>query len=521
MVSGRESNFDDLYEQLQIAAPPMSPKVDELISSSSGDRLSRTDGPTSRPKIRNRAIFLVEAGLVLVCYALCVYAFLDVSNIVLIYEFLPLTIIAGLLILAFYRISQLQPLYTYFTIIYAYFVFGYLFKLYYLLEYPDDFSMLSNVAEYLIGPRFGEALWLVVIYVAVSIVILYFVSDSKQHSETVFGPIRIQNLLAIAIIAISLASKLFLHYVLQWGIPGKDPAAMPPFIGGAIIFYVRLCLFFICNLYLYCVVRDRYKFGIFVAGTFIATFIALDLGIGSKFSLIYEVIFVVPLFAYAIRKRRLSLSFVVVLAGLGYAILNWYKYINYYRYAILQGYHGLDAVHFALNAPAANDGSTFADLIGRVSGVEYVLIVVSMNLQSLTSGFRTFFGQDFLMAFTSMITGISNANSAMGATQIGTNFVASHGNLTLFAAYAVITFTVTFVVIVRVVKLSLGNRVATMISPFHEVAAAILSVYFLFGSGVYDLFFREGLIIFLGLFAFRTVCFGRDSSSRSKLRYGR
>jgi hypothetical protein len=300
--------------------------------------------------------------------------------------------------------------------------------------------------------------------------------------------------------------KVITHYYFGMGIPGVEPSVNIPMIGGVIAFFSRLGLFFILNIFLFHSFIKNNDFLLKVFSSMaVVTYLLVDLSIGVKFSVIYEMIVLSYVVLLLLKKGTLNFKHIIVVF-LGFLfVIHSFQYINYYRFALLHGYTGLSAIEFALSNNDANNLSFFHEMVNRITGVENFLITTLYTINNSASGIATLLTGEFASSFTESITGVSNSINAVGSTQIGAIYVVSGGNYLLFFVLSVTVlslFSLGSLAIFKNLKTFLGNEGAVL----GELFSIILFIYFLFGSGNYLFYIKEFIVVFISV-SFTLNCF--------------
>lgn len=389
-----------------------------------------------------------------------------------------------------------------------YLAYAFIFKIIYLLYFPNEVKSIRQFGFDSVKISLGDKYIYVVYFVIAFLISMYLVKlkpskKSKQQVDVRF------TWMVYAFVSISLLLKGFMHFYLAMGIPGVESSYSIPLLGGVLTFYVRLALFFIVNtLLFYAFTKSTDSVLKFFSSLSVLIYLIVDLSIGVKFSIIYEMFILTYLSYILFRQGRLRKHHFVVIFSLFLFVITSFKYINYYRFALLHGYSGFAAIDFAVSNNDANNLSFVHEMINRVTGVENYIVTTLFELDSSSFSTSDLLTGEFAKTFTETVTGVSDSINAVGSTQIGAIYVASFGNLMLFLFLSVLVLSV-----FSFLSISVFNRLQHYLGSegktLSEIFSIIMFVYFLFGSGNYTFFIKEFLITYLSLIVFIKLCFKR------------
>lgn len=389
----------------------------------------------------------------------------------------------------------------YFRFIIYYLFFAFYVKFLYLATSFDDiksFKMFESEVIYQVaGQVYGYALLFLFAFMLVLFMAKGLRLDTKRKR------IRISNVKAFLFISVSLVLKIISHYYFMLGLPGVEPQNTIPGVSGILAFYSRLGLFFVCNIYLiHAYLSQNNQAQRLQAALFVVAYILIDLSIGVKFSLVYQATLLGCLLFVLWRRRVLNIKATMVALMSLIFVLAIYKYINYYRFAMLYGLSGMDAVSFAINNADAQSLSVFSEILNRITGVENLFAGIILGAQLPLPGIGALFSGEFADVFTESITGVADAVNAVGASQATALYLVSGDNVLGFIFGAILIHAVFGLLFNSLMKLGCRKILMFDEMDFSEVFAAIFMFYFLFGSGNYIFYIKEIVVVFVSMLLF-------------------
>lgn len=302
--------------------------------------------------------------------------------------------------------------------------------------------------------------------------------------------------LAIITCLMMLIIKVWVHYILLLGIPGVQTQGIP-IIGGVITYFVRMGGFALINILLYIALEANSRSKIFYSLVICLLFCTIDLSIGVKYSFVYQLYmcFILIMFSRSLSKRIKSNMFKGVSVFLVFFLL-LYPYINYYRFALLSGKVGWDAIFDALGNEHAQSSSVFLELLNRIAGIENLIFALDKR-SLLDASIFSLLNSEFSIKFTEAITGVSGAVNAVGATQVGLlSIIFKDSYVEIFLTAILISSVLLFVVFL--ITRAFGKS--------HYVLAcsisAIFVTYILFGTGNLIFYLKELVVMLLAVKTF-------------------
>lgn len=390
------------------------------------------------------------------------------------------------------------------VILIFYLIFAYMLKMAYLLIFKEDVAVLKEVSESeLVGVILNGLPRVMIALAALIAVLLLF--KKKESLIRVYGRADRYHAM-LFVLCFSLSLKYVVHIFLGWGVPGLEPENVVPGLTGVVTLYVRYPLFFILNLFFAIQVlkgaRGRVASAIFI----IILYVLLDMYNGSKYSLIYESFFMVAFLLYLVREglvRRRKLLLVLFVVSV---TLPLYKYINYLRFATLDGEQLVQALSTAVQNVSEKEISLVGSLIARISGVEHSLFALSRGLVGVDVRLSALFTNELASLYTESVTGVSGIVNAVGASQIAL-IVSMTSSYLLVAVVSFLYFGFAFFLLRTMMEMALPKEILNNFVLYYvvETLFAIFLVYFLFGTGNFVFYIKEVVVLFLALCAFRAL----------------
>lgn len=185
-------------------------------------------------------------------------------------------------------------------------------------------------------------------------------------------------LTASFLLALKILSQLFWRI----GIPGVEPIALPiPMVTGVIWLMSIVSTFLAVNFYLFYAISNRRKLAIFIGLSLVLINVADDLMVGIKSTLMYEVFVLIWYYLHFRRPGRIrynELFILLFIASFAYFAVFIYKYINFYRYALISGMSMFDAIQSAISANAGDDASSMISILNRINGLDTIIISMAL-----------------------------------------------------------------------------------------------------------------------------------------------
>lgn len=201
----------------------------------------------------------------------------------------------------------------------------------------------------------------------------FYLFHSKSKPNHKINNVRINHILFISAIIGLMALRVFNQLVLNLGVPGVKPNVIDiPFITGILELLSRPVLMALVNMYLYYVLRLRYKKGIWIAFLLAVVNIILGLRVGYKSELVLQVILLVYYFyelsPYLSKTNRkiIPLSIFILSA---FAIVI-YPLVNNYRFYLLSGSDVASAIERSQTQSEIDHDSVALSFLNRVNGVD-------------------------------------------------------------------------------------------------------------------------------------------------------
>src|SRR5690606_25718882 len=122
----------------------------------------------------------------------------------------------------------------------------------------------------------------------------------------------------------------------------------------------------------YCLYNKKTKFNLIFITAIIVN-ILLDLSVGAKYSLIYQIFFMGGMLIYLISRREVALSKVILFFILSLGVVSIYKYINYVRFGLLSGASLTEAILMSKSIVSNRDIGALDEIINRINGIDHVI----------------------------------------------------------------------------------------------------------------------------------------------------
>ncbi|TWT80844.1 hypothetical protein CA13_22900 [Planctomycetes bacterium CA13] len=305
-----------------------------------------------------------------------------------------------------------------------YLLFAYVYKA--VASYNPDNTvvvMIFGDGDRATSPSFGLALTMAATGVSASWLAIWLSRTKLAPQLEMKRHGRINEPLLYSVILVSLVVKWIASYRLGWGVPGAQISGAIPLVTGVVVIYCRFGLLLLLTATIYhALVVKRSLLKAALASTVTMAFVLMDLGIGSKYSLVYVVVIAaLVLFQYSTTNRRPPIALYVFLFFAASSCLVLYKYVNYYRFARLRGQEMsiTEMVDFA-KVFAATDEKSGSRILNRINGFEKVLLSMEYAEDIKNPApIDVLIPGDFADNFTTSVTGSKESINAVGCTQIG------------------------------------------------------------------------------------------------------
>lgn len=379
----------------------------------------------------------------------------------------------------------------------GYFFLSYLIKSIILLNNFELIKNLRSLSQVSVNSHLLDAFSISLFFILGLMVIpghFYFSKKGDNFRIDEQQPTSYHNFnIAFSICLLMLIIKIWVHYVLLLGIPGVQTQGIP-IIGGVITYFVRMGGFALINILLFLSLEANNRAKIFCSLIICFLFCTIDLSIGVKYSFVYQLYmcFVLIMFSRNLStKIKNNMTKGVSIFLVFFLLL--YPYINYYRFALLSGKVGWDAIFDALGNEHAQSSSVFLELLNRIAGIENLIFALDKR-SLLDASIFSLLNSEFSIKFTEAITGVSGAVNAVGATQVGLL------SIIFKESYIAIFLTA---ILISVVLLSVVFFIIKAFGKSHYVLAcsisAIFVTYILFGTGNLVFYIKELVVMLLSI----------------------
>jgi hypothetical protein len=222
-----------------------------------------------------------------------------------------------------------------------------------------------------------------------------------------------------------LGLKLFLQVVLGIAKPGVENNAFEiPLVTGLLTFAVGFYLTALINICFFFALLDRSTLKTRLSVAMIVLLVVSDLIVGVKLNLVIEAVLLVYyawIQGVKIRSRKrmglLVLSVVaLVLAGV------LFKYVNYYRYAMISGSDISTSIEFAKRILEQKNESSSVALLNRVNGLDNFVAALTLG-QQYRFGLDALWNTQLMDTFNFELYGGDVVATQFGLTQFGALYV--------------------------------------------------------------------------------------------------
>lgn len=298
-----------------------------------------------------------------------------------------------------------------------------------ILIAPNFWVVPILVSEELLVTQLPYAFFMATVsYVAVLFAVLS--SPWRHHIEWQIRDCKPRYMLILSLVCIGLVFKYFLKTRFNLGVPGLDPIQMGvPYLAGALAILLEFGFLFFANIPFFLALYGGRRFYLGLALLVAFMNAAIDLSFGSKDMILYQmVVTACYLFIFyqglvwrraqfLVSARTLVIFLVIAVVG----ILFGYKYVNFFRYALLSGVTDISvAMQIASESDLAQSRSSIMQLYNRITGLEALSAVMywvdgfssSQTLLSMIDGTR-------MQNFTEMVMNGRDSNAAFSMTLVG------------------------------------------------------------------------------------------------------
>lgn len=386
---------------------------------------------------------------------------------------------------------------------------------FYIVAYPVKFALGVFLAEgYWVVPKLitaknlmnvmPEAYFITTVGL-VSLIFGLLLSPFRGHVKIKIRKyhFRVQLIFWLSIAA--LIVKYLVKNEYNVGVPGLEPSYLGiPYLAGflALVFHAGTLLLF--NLTLFFGLLRRNISLSFIGLTIAFINALIDLRFGSKSTVIYQII-ITGAYLYMLRSavsaknlphfKKTSNIVAFLLFVTGSIILSSYRFMNSYRYAILDGYSATEAISVAMNSDLAASKDSYIEVFNRLIGIETLgaLIPIGQYIVQDT-GFISMVDGSFVDAFTEQIIGHGDAMTKFSVTQFA-YFYFTGGYIGLIFGFVVLGFIFTAAQsLVSSLPVSSALKIAFL------PVLWILFVNILMGGGNFFLTFKELAVVFFCFF---------------------
>ena len=222
-----------------------------------------------------------------------------------------------------------------------------------------------------------------------------------------------------------LALKAAVQKIYDIGLPGVLPTELPvPYLTGIIAILIGYCLILITNAALFFSLKARNRSFVVWALAAVLCNIYLDVSVGYKLSLVMEVV-ILSFYARILiphngRKNAFLTYGILIAAGL--LVCSIFPYINNYRYALIGGSSGWEAVNSAIYYTHSRESSAVIDMFNRINGVDNFLgAVLLADGAQFSIGYL--FDSGLNREFIGLVLGRRDLVTAFGLTQFGALYI--------------------------------------------------------------------------------------------------
>jgi len=269
-------------------------------------------------------------------------------------------------------------------------------------------------------------------YLSLLVSILAF--PVTYHIDWTIRENRARPITTLLVAGTGLLVKYMLKSYFLLGIPGVDPISMGiPFLAGAVTLAIGFSFLFLVNIPVFLALVSGRRGYLALALVIAFANGGIDLRFGSKNTILFEIA-LVPIYLsilyqgiYSGRRQFIKTARLLIIGvgSFGLMILAAYKYMNFFRFALL-----LDTkdVAQAIALAAANDNaqsrSSLMDIINRLTGIEALGAVMHLTQQiQMPGSLIAFIDGSVVRHFTQVVLGSVEAKTLFSMTQFGYFYV--------------------------------------------------------------------------------------------------
>ncbi|WP_024589821.1 MULTISPECIES: O-antigen polymerase [unclassified Pseudoalteromonas] len=396
-------------------------------------------------------------------------------------------------------------------IVIGYVFFAYVIKSLYVLFYTENVKAFNQISIDAVMSNYTLLLPKILIP-ALSLVIVIWITSSIKKRALYFGQnfdLKM-NKFYLFIITV-LLGKFFIHNYLGWGVPGVEPKNVIPGITGLLTFFVRFPLFCIVNVFFIFSIQKKSRLYCSLSFFAISLYILIDLLNGSKYSLIYEVFFLIFALYYSFLLELVRSKTIFIFIAICIVILPIYKYINYIRFATMEGVDIITAIEVAtINVDEKN--ITFLDeFINRINGIEHSIYGLLSNVSNFNFDLTSLFTDQLAVIYTESVTGIGGIVNSVGASQIAVIILNSNNYIDSFLL-SLVYFSLSFIILRKMFFYFTSKILFTKLQSLClEVMFSLFYIYFLFGTGNFIFFLKEMVVITFSFFILRLFIINNEN----------
>ena len=384
--------------------------------------------PTTAP-VAVKAVLFALAAVVSACLTLILFTKCPIKNQLLLFGW---TIGHGaLLIGVFYRTKEHPPINRYLTLLSLYLLVAFplkatLSQIPWLAEIVPGYALRPDLFDVSLIPAIAYTFG-----VAIAILIVMSLPYLGKPVKNSLVPGKFRYSRFIWVVIISLIVKAIAHYVLIWGVPNRPPQNVIPLVTGATKMYVTLGIFHLLNVAAaHIVISGGTVVQKSVVGVLAIIFVAMDWGIGSKYSTVYTLVMVVStatIISYKIKTKRRPWILVVVcllVAVMAYPVIHNYRFArrsapNADLVDLISKSVELTVMKQEKQEEASLFVSSFLKIVQRINGFQNHASAV-LHQSKLGFEARDLISSSAISSrYTTVVTGIEHESNTFGITQSG------------------------------------------------------------------------------------------------------
>lgn len=241
------------------------------------------------------------------------------------------------------------------------------------------------------------------------------------------------NALAIAI-PIGLVIKYILKAKFDIGVPGLEPQYLGvPLLAGALSLVTGTGSIYFANSLFFCALCTGRR-GMAILGLILAFANGLiDLRFGAKDTIMYQLVisaaYLLIVHGALVMRRvaflKVARSVTVLVAVFGILVIGAYRFMNIYRFGLLDGSGVGSAVAAALDSDVAGSRSSFMEIYNRITGLDTLTAVLPLrDALKGNSGIADMLTGSLVENFTYVLMGTYDAATRFSMTQFGYFYLA-------------------------------------------------------------------------------------------------